>query len=279
MNTTITDCINNKVLVETKSHDMEIICSKKGISFLKQDDYSIICSDNFEDNTSSCHLLDYDEIYVNFMRQEYVTHFSNYRYFLSFIYCTKNKKGDTLAITFDVEDFNATEQPVQKMSKKELENFLYDTSNCLGKYIFEMRKGICYASSVPDTYTMDHNFIDLSSKGIVDEFNEFNNFINKVFHQIFEQPPKPDIKTIYDVEAFTLTCHCGITGTIIYPYLITILDDSIKISEIKINFISKNLFEVESRDRVISKDKIHNLLVKNKIKSQKAWSDALWKLA
>lgn len=267
MNTTITDCINNKVLVETKSHDMEIICSKKGISFLKLDNYSIICSDNFEDNTSSCHLLDYDEIYVNFIHQEYVTYFSNYRYFLSFIYCTKNKKGDTLAITFDVEDFNATEQPVQKMSKKELENFLYDTSNCLGKYIFEMRKGICYASSVPDTYTMDNNFIDLSSKGIVDEFNDFKNRFSNVLKLIFKEESKPDVKTIYDVEPFILTCHIGATGTTIYPYLITVLDDSIKISEIRIRFISKNLFEVESRDRVISKDKIHNLLVKNKIKS------------
>lgn len=141
MNTTITDCINNKVLVETKSHDREIICSKKGISFLKQDDYSIICSDNFKDNTSSCHLLHYDEIYVNFMRQEYVTHFSNYRYFLSFIYCTKNKKGESILATFFLEDLGIDEVTTVKMNSDQLETFLFDTVDSYAKCLLDTVKG------------------------------------------------------------------------------------------------------------------------------------------
>lgn len=244
------------------SQKKQLICSKDGYLFLKTDEHLIhkYMSDEilFQlpihpspiTDTHATHLFKYNTIYIDF--SDYIGKSELMGWKLpqvNFYYLYKSKRNSIL-LTLNFSDFKEYETTSLKMTRSELENFLYNVSNANGKYLHTWLDGIQYANSPNETITIDNKPFDFSNKGIVKKYS-YNH----------------KISSIYEIPKFDVTSS-GYFGTQ-KPILFEFQDDKVIIYIITAYFICRGEFEVVLKKQIISPQIIENLVTSSKCKLER----------
>ena len=271
-------CTDDKVQVAFSNAPSQIICSKDGYLYLRDGDITLhryledptrltmpYC-DNPSSNRHTLHLLKYGQLYVKFtsfrpMGSIYAC--CDGGYVLTFLYAIKTIAGKVVLsewTVFDGEDYyQKPTSTTEFMNREQLEDFLYGTSEIIGKYIFTFNGGIKYAKSVNEEFIVQKDFIDLSDDAIVNLYNIMKRPIS-LFGEHLEDN-EDDASTIDEVKEFC------ITGTGFYnPVMVTITDSQVTFYEFEITYCSKDCYRVDLNEVKVNPDiiKIHSSISKAK---------------
>jgi len=263
-------CANDKVQVMFSNAPSQIIFSKDGYLYLREQDVTIHryladpvreempYRNNPSSNNHATHLFEYDKIYAKFTRYRNMS--SGYHpedsYSLTFLYFVRAENGEALCAEISLRDFKKEEEISQKLSKAELEKFLYDLNGTQAKCIFEWFGGIQYVKHAKEVVGIaNDNFLNLSDEEIIRRYN-FKN--EPMYCLIFDEEERAKkeadeswkVHSIEEVKDFVLTHH-GVFSQY-DPMLLVIEGDVMYVYDFTVKFINKDCFEVKSLKRKIA---------------------------
>lgn len=263
-------CTNDKVQVMFSNAPSQIILSKDGYLYLRESDVTIhrYLTDPvrkempYRNNPSSSnhatHLFEYDKIYAKFTRYRNmgIGYYPEDSYSLTFLYFVRAENGEALCAEISLRDFEKEEETSQKLSKAELEKFLYDLNGTQAKCIFEWFGGIQYVKHTKEVVGIaNDNFLNLSDEEIIRRYN-FKN--EPLYWFIFDEEKRAKkeadeswkVHSIEEVKDLVLTHH-GIFSQY-DPMLLVIEGDEMYVYDFTVTLINKDCFEVKSVKRKIA---------------------------
>ena len=263
-------CANDKVQVMFSNAPSQIIFSKDGYLYLREQDVTVhrYLTDPvrkempYRNNPSSSnhatHLFEYDKIYAKFTRYRNMGrgYHPEDSYSLTFLYFVRAENGEALCAEISLRDFEKEEETSQNLSKAELEKFLYDLNGTQAKCIFEWFGGIQYVKHTKEVVGIaNDNFLNLSDEEIIRKYN-FKN--EPMYCLIFDEEERAKreadeswkVHSIEEVKDFVLTHH-GVFSQY-DPMLLVIEGDEMYVYDFTVKFINKDCFEVKSVKRKIA---------------------------
>jgi len=262
-------CTDDKVQVMFSNAPNQIIFSKDGYLYLREQDVTIhrYLTDPvrkempYRNHPSSSnhatHLFEYDKIYAKFTgyRNMGGACLSEDSYSMTFLYFVRAENGEALCAEIDLGDFEKEEETFQKLSKAELEKFLYDLNGAQAKCIFGWFAGIQYVKHTKEAIGITNdNFLNLSDEEIIRRYNFKNAPICFIFNEEERAKRETDeswrVHSIEEVKEFVLTHH-GVFAQY-DPMLLVIEDNEMYVYDFTVKFINKDCFEVKSIKRKIA---------------------------
>ena len=178
-------CSPDKVQIRFSNAPNQIITSKDGFSYLRQDDLNVHSylsdsdrvnfpfSDHPTSNTSIAHLFKHHQFYVNFAIQPNIYYSlvtpSSSCYRLSFCFCHKTRKNKAYLAEFSLTDFSAKQEQFD-FTKKELTEFLYSLEGFDAKYIFSWSDGILFAKAKNENCCIDRKFSLIAASPFCEDY-------------------------------------------------------------------------------------------------------------
>lgn len=172
-------CTKNKVQVMFSNAPSQIILSKDGYIYLREQDIIIHrylidpvrkempYHNNPLDSIRATHLFEYDKLYAKFTKYREMNKFFRFEnsYSLTFLYFVRAENGEALMAEIDFKDFKKEKETSQKFSKIELEKFLYEfDAKTQAKCLFELSGGIKYVKHINEKFSIPNdkffNFLD-----------------------------------------------------------------------------------------------------------------------
>ena len=265
-------CTAEKVQLMLSNAPRQIILSKDGYVYLREKDITVhrYLEDPvrekmpFKDNPSSkdhaTHLFEYNKVYAKFtryrgMKERYPFGDS---YSLTFLYFIKAKDGGAICAEMHLGDFKEeeNEETSLKMTRTELEKFLYSTDEVKSKCIFDWFSGMKYIKHNNERIGIcNFDFIDLSEQGIINLYNRRNEPL-MIFSDPEERKKKLEegawkVNRIEEIENFDLTYHGFMNNY--SPMLLVINErDEMWVYEFKVTYWSKDCYKLTAKRRRIT---------------------------
>lgn len=246
------ECNGNKINLSIANFAPQYVCSCDGLV-----DYDNTPTDTHPMSRHMSFSADYNKLYVNFFYVRYIIpeHFK-----VSFLYATKNTKGESILATFFLEDLGIDEVTTVKMNSDQLETFLFDTVDSYAKCLLDTVKGKKYFKVKDgDYYWPAKDFMDCSINGIIKKYNQ----------GLKHSSDQTKAESLYDLRCkyILMTEHGDDPLNPLFPYLISLNYDSTTVRQLKITAINKR-FEVEIKTTYISADRILKLIENSQQKLQ-----------
>lgn len=264
-------CADDKVQVMFSNAPSQIIFSKDGYLYLREQDVTIhrYLTDPvrkkmpYRNHPSSSnhatHLFEYDKVYAKFTRYRNMGrgYHPEDSYSLTFLYFVRAENGEALCAEIGVDSFESEEETTQTFSKAELEKFLYNLDGADAKCIFEWFGGIQYVKHTKEAVSIcNDKFLNLSDEEIVRKCNTLN---EPMYCLIFDEKRRAEmmadeswkVQSIEEVKDFVLTYHGGIISNC-SPMILVIIGDEMYVYDFKVTLLKKDCFEVKSTKKKIA---------------------------